>query len=988
MENADWMLSAHPATYAKIRNLAWVKDSLTQEEARTAQDLFYMGANDHDTLQGILDLHWIQDDVSAPEAKAVKSLMYLSYREADLARKITASQFFDSISEEDALLISGLHGMSHRGTLKPLINHPTVRDGITDDEVIRTVAATTIDHQDQLSRILYPENSTVETIQTASPRTPNLKISIIRAGKQRDAGTSQTVEEAVRFVENFMDLPLPTNHVIVLLDDTAVTAGYAGVNYGDAIAYLTNGEQGSQWERLAFKAGMVHEVAHYFWRGAENWIDEGVANTIERQYAVAVGLPSELTSTRKLTCTTNTLDQLTKLAPGNQSAQYHCNYYLGEKLFLDILNAMGEVPFKTALRDFYTTVLRLHEQDEKAGIAQVRQAFSSQEPLIQKHWDGTPVKAIVAARSPTPTPVLTVSNLQLPTPTEVRISQTHTSLSPTQTITFETLPKMPPNKASTETNTFQPPQSWITLEVPQQGIRLSHPATWEVQIGHNRTYFNGDAPGAWMEIRVTPLGSTQSPDSFLWEYTNETRPRELSTALEASSTRHYVTLPDGTPVIEDRLEVLRHQGACIEKRVTHIRRAEESQEDRRVYVATFSHCETTPAFEEKGRMVLNSIEMIAFRPEAGLWPTQATQTPQPQLTPTLTQALTPIPIAGAQPTPTPQPTTPPELKQVLFTVNPQQQEWEWGGRGQQYVGTNCWTEDTWTSPDLSGLQHQIADTNGQIWTVKSIHIVQRVRKCKGNDSADYWIYLTNDNRADAQFNGYKLAIITPSRNIYGAGNWDPIEDRLPTGQAAITGTTNGAPTGEITFKIWDTFEPNLPSLQSPTPTPVPTQTPVPSPTPRPTPAPTRQASLTLEDDKYAISYGHVWQVADIYSADSNPFFNVRTPHSGESYLGDFYLQYFSEHLDRIRKDFYESGRTYPIYEPIDSAGKGYHIRREYRWQANETQCPYRVVEHYLRSQYPDADYGFIITTGVCEDDPNRQDYEIERELMLKSFREN
>ena len=129
---------------------------------------------------------------------------------------------------------------------------------------------------------------------------------------------------------------------------------------------------------------------------------------------------------------------------------------------------------------------------------------------------------------------------------------------------------------------------------------------------------------------------------------------------------------------------------------------------------------------------------------------------------------------------------------------------------------------------------------------------------------------------------------------------------------------------------------------------------------------------------------------------SPSLYNVRVAHSEESYLGDFYLQYFTEHLDRIRNDFYESGRTYPIYEPIDSAGKGYHIRddpdrqdyeREYRWQVNEAQCLYRVAEHYRRSQYPDADYGFIVTTGVCEDDPDRQDYEREREIMLKSFRE-
>ena len=200
-------------------------------------------------------------------------------------------------------------------------------------------------------------------------------------------------------------------------------------------------------------------------------------------------------------------------------------------------------------------------------------------------------------------------------------------------------------------------------------------------------------------------------------------------------------------------------------------------------------------------------------------------------------------------------------------------------------------------------------------------------------------------------------------------------------------TPQPSPTATKRPTIEPTRTPHPTATPKPTRTPTRTPPPTPTPTPTPTPAPTPQASLTLEDDKYAINYGHGWHVADIYSASNSPFYNVRVAHSEKSYLGDFYFQYFTEHLDRIKNDFYESGRTYPIYEPIDSTGKGYHIRREYRWQTKEAQCLYRVIEHYRRSQYPDADYGFIFTTGVCEDDPNRQGYETEREIMLKSFRE-
>ena len=88
--------------------------------------------------------------------------------------------------------------------------------------------------------------------------------------------------------------------------------------------------------------------------------------------------------------------------------------------------------------------------------------------------------------------------------------------------------------------------------------------------------------------------------------------------------------------------------------------------------------------------------------------------------------------------------------------------------------------------------------------------------------------------------------------------------------------TNGIPTEETSSRISDTHKPALksptPAASMPTPTRVasathapmptlaptliPTATPVPTPTATPTPTPTPQASLTLEDDKYAISYGH------------------------------------------------------------------------------------------------------------------------------------
>ena len=57
---------------------------------------------------------------------------------------------------------------------------------------------------------------------------------------------------------------------------------------------------------------MVHEVAHYFWRWNQDWLDEGIANAIEQNYAQDAGLPSSMTTTQREGCTLNTLQDLSR----------------------------------------------------------------------------------------------------------------------------------------------------------------------------------------------------------------------------------------------------------------------------------------------------------------------------------------------------------------------------------------------------------------------------------------------------------------------------------------------------------------------------------------------------------------------------------------------------------------------------------------------------------------------------------------------------
>ena len=206
---------------------------------------------------------------------------------------IIAMPFLQTPDTTDVLALRSMRRLANEEALAPLIEHASFLDGITEDETTLVAAVGTLyGDTDELSRMLDPGYASIETTTGA----PGLQISIIRTGSQSQPWTADAVADAVDYAEQVMLLDLPVDHVILVLNDKAVSSTAAGTNYGFAISYLPEYEQMQDtFEGRAFQQGLVHEVAHYYWRGNENWIDEGLANTIEYMHGVDNGLsPGQL----------------------------------------------------------------------------------------------------------------------------------------------------------------------------------------------------------------------------------------------------------------------------------------------------------------------------------------------------------------------------------------------------------------------------------------------------------------------------------------------------------------------------------------------------------------------------------------------------------------------------------------------------------------------------------------------------------------------
>ena len=383
------MSRAYPDLYAQLQLLPWVGNGLSDAERGTIDELLYVGATDIANLEAVLGLPWVRDAITETEHEAIRWLQALGYREAKVAALVITMPFLASVETDDVLAIRGMNKLASKGLLPALVEHPAFQDGITDDETTLITATATLQDAEEINRLLDPGYTSIETVSGGTRMTPNLRISIIRTGTQSRPGTTDAVRDAVELVERTMQLPLPVDHVIVVLNEKAVTKKFAGTNYGFAISYLPKYEQRQgtfEWRNL--QAGFVHEVAHYYWAGNEDWIDEGMANIIRYQYGVEIGSSRGQLKTRRKGCDAHDLEMLSEWDPSKSSAQFRCNYYLGQMLFQALLEGMGAEEFRTKLGELYRLSLAEQEADRVPGIDAVRRVFSRQSDVIDLHWTG------------------------------------------------------------------------------------------------------------------------------------------------------------------------------------------------------------------------------------------------------------------------------------------------------------------------------------------------------------------------------------------------------------------------------------------------------------------------------------------------------------------------------------------------------------------------------------------------------------------------
>ena len=242
-ELTRWLKRAYRDLYRQIQRFPWVQDGLSELETDTIDELIYMGAEDVANLRAALGMPWLQDAVSETEHNIIYWLKRVGYEAPQATTAMIPMPFLESPDTGDVLAIHGIYTLAYEDLTESLMDHPTFQEGITDAQTTLVAATGAVRDAEEIGQLLDPGYATVETVSSGTKLTPGLKVSIVRTGTQSRPGTAGAVKDAVEFVERVMGLPLPVDHVILLLIDQAVTSDYPGTNYAFAISYRPAYEQ-------------------------------------------------------------------------------------------------------------------------------------------------------------------------------------------------------------------------------------------------------------------------------------------------------------------------------------------------------------------------------------------------------------------------------------------------------------------------------------------------------------------------------------------------------------------------------------------------------------------------------------------------------------------------------------------------------------------------------------------------------------------------
>ena len=372
-----------PEAAKTLRSLPWIDDGIDAAEAPAFFAAQELARGSRPGFQALAAKPWVQDHLTPEEQALVRDIKEILVRTSEgfsqeTALGIIAMPFLESFEPFDAgavASLSMLHRLDTGSRLAEILSHPTLRDGIRDDQTAHVAAlgvATRLSPE-LLDAVLDPNQVIVKERTISFPEYGDVALGVVTISHEASENIDW-LEFSVRAQVDFMGVAYPWGYVSLWVDDKAAEGAAGGAH---ETGHLHSGY---------YKApGIVaHEAAHLYWRFGTNWITEGGAQLMDTMTEnMRVGSPIHAIYEGKC-AEAETIQQLEMIREerwqrGDFGYIGSCDHALGAGIFVDLYRTLGEGWFREGFRKLYHKMRAEEHEDVCQGrernICYVRVAF-------------------------------------------------------------------------------------------------------------------------------------------------------------------------------------------------------------------------------------------------------------------------------------------------------------------------------------------------------------------------------------------------------------------------------------------------------------------------------------------------------------------------------------------------------------------------------------------------------------------------------------
>ena len=392
-----YLFNEAPGIAATTSTLSWLEDGIDEHESLAISFLPDLVDESRNFARKVISKSWFTDGISEDEALAIEALGFISHHTGS-GSQFADMPFLNTVEPADSAALTSLAylAIEDKHAFETIMSHQAVSDGITDDEAIYLTLATGVSttNPELVDTLLNHSGVLTEMRENDLPVSGKLQFVIVRT-RQGAAGKLELLEDAVRFMEDYMGEPFPFNVVLLLFADIN-DLSVGGYNFGASMFMDTeidiDADESSDAERV-----LVHEVAHYYWRSSSHsWIDEGVAEILSFLYEDdprALHGEELLSKVYMKSSFCRKFEDLQAVEKLTDTRAEGCEMAMGFLFFLDLYRALGPEDFQKGLRELYLLGEdAIGPEDSRArSIDQVKAAFSfsskAKDEIIPK-WYG------------------------------------------------------------------------------------------------------------------------------------------------------------------------------------------------------------------------------------------------------------------------------------------------------------------------------------------------------------------------------------------------------------------------------------------------------------------------------------------------------------------------------------------------------------------------------------------------------------------------